>query len=43
MVSIIRLIYFIPQTATWTTFSTPIPETSHKLDLVLDPKILRKD
>ena len=29
MVSIIRLIYFIPQTATWTTSSTPIPETSH--------------
>ena len=29
MVSIFRLTYFIPQTATWTPFSTPVPETSH--------------
>ena len=29
MVSIFRLMYFIPQTATWTPFTTPISETSH--------------
>ena len=29
MVSIFRLIYFIPPTVTWTPLSTPIPETSH--------------
>ena len=27
--SVLRLIYFIPWTATWTLFSTTIPETSH--------------
>ena len=42
MVSIFMLIYFIPQTTTWTPFSTPIPETSHSVKFGFRPENFEK-
>ena len=42
MVSIFRLIYFIPQTATWAPFSTHVPETSHLVRFGFRPKNFEK-
>ena len=36
--SFLESIHFIPQTATWTPFSTPIPATSHLVVFGFNPE-----
>ena len=42
MVSIFRLIYLTPQTATWISFSTPIPKTLYLVRFGFRPENFEK-
>ena len=42
MVSSLKLTHFMPQSATCTTFRTPIPAISHFASLAFNPEKLKK-